>query len=605
MKDLTRVYSKLLDFFKEDPPKYYGTSEKLVALCLKLNLLEDVLNALQVRIEYSEKIEKSDKVYYTRIELIKVLTNASTLNEAQNELLKTTLYSVISDDSKSIQNNEHFKLLIRHLYGQRHMQELLDVAIRMSKLFPDTAYALEWICKVYLEYVCDTLEFKSDELEENIRNWIDKLLNLSESSTLAKLANAAYIWKTQMKYNEANEILIKVLEDSKNPNFYALYISCQCQVQLCQFAQAEDSLNTALAMIPEKVKEQKAQLYLSIKVKTMLAKILYEQGKFQDIDIDNSVEDPELKGIKIKTLANLGIQNKDLENKVDADTKLISQALLLKHQNEDQKAMEILDQVTDKQSFDFLLLKGQLEWNLQAYDISQRTFLLAAKSNPKSWSPFYYLGLFYSLPNAKRDLERSRKCFQKSIQLNPSSEECGSHLSDLLRLQERHEENLSFLTSITSKGGANWAQMRLGFHYLAVDEASKAIICLQTVLRTDKNNPKVLESLADAYFQRGSYTSALKAYEKVLELRKDGLYPRLQIASIKLKLGYFLESKTALKEILDQDPTYVPALKVMAECLLSQAREYLNECIDKNAVDNCQEAIEYLVTAITNQASSQ
>ena len=79
MKDLTRVYSKLLDFFKEDPPKYYGTSEKLVALFLKLNRLEDVLNALQVRIEYSESKEKSDKVYYTRIELIKVLTNASQL----------------------------------------------------------------------------------------------------------------------------------------------------------------------------------------------------------------------------------------------------------------------------------------------------------------------------------------------------------------------------------------------------------------------------------------------------------------------------------------------------------------------------------------------
>ena len=112
-----------------------------------------------------------------------------------------------------------------------------------------------------------------------------------------------------------------------------------------------------------------------------------------------------------------------------------------------------------------------------------------------------------------------------------------------------------------------------------------------------------MESLADAYFQRGSYTSALKAYEKVLELRNGSLYPRLQIASIKLKLGYFADSKTALKEILDQDPTYVPALKVLAECLLGQAREYLQECIDKNVVDNCQEAIEYLVTAITCQAS--
>ena len=597
---------KLLDFFKEDPPKYYGISEKLVTLCQKLQDLEKVIEVLQIRIEYSEDKGKSDKIYYTRVELIKVLTNTSQLSDNQNELLKKVLNQVISDDSKSIQNNEHFKLLIRHLYALRQMQELLEVAIRMSRLFPDTAYALEWICKIYLEYVCDTLDFKSDELEANIKDWIDKLLNINESSNLAKLAIGAYIWKIQANFSTANEIILKVLEDSKSPNFYALFISCQCQVNLCQFAQAEESLQTALAMIPEKVKEEKSKIELTLKVKMMLAKMLYEQGKFTKIAEmldEKSIEDQELKCIKIKALANLGQTDKYLEDQIiDQDTKLIAQALVLNCETKAQKAIEVLNQVANQESFDFLLLKGQLEWCLKEHEKSQKTFLLAAKSNPKSWSPFYYLGLFYSLEGPKMDLERARKCLQKSIQLNPDSEACGSHLSDLLRLQGRHEENLAFLTSITSKSKSqNWAHMRLGFHYLAVDEPSQAIISLQMVLRTEKDNWKVLESLADAYFQRGSYTSALKAYERVLEV-KSGLYPRLQIASIKLKLGYFGESKTALKEILDQDPTYVPALKVMAECLLCQAREFLNECIDKNVVDNCQEAVEYLVTAI-NQAS--
>ena len=70
------------------------------------------------------------------------------------------------------------------------------------------------------------------------------------------------------------------------------------------------------------------------------------------------------------------------------------------------------------------------------------------------------------------------------------------------------------------QGQNNWAHLRLGMHYLATDDPSKAIVCLQTVLRTDANNLNAWESLADAYFNRGSYTSALKAYDKVLQLHK-------------------------------------------------------------------------------------
>ena len=91
----------------------------------------------------------------------------------------------------------------------------------------------------------------------------------------------------------------------------------------------------------------------------------------------------------------------------------------------------------------------------------------------------------------------------------------------------------------------------------------------------------------------------MKAYDKVLTLSdKNGVYARLQIASIKLKLGFFREAKLALKEILELNEKYVPALKVLSECLLSEAKEFILLGIDKNVIDNCQEAVMYLVTAI-------
>ena len=89
-----------------------------------------------------------------------------------------------------------------------------------------------------------------------------------------------------------------------------------------------------------------------------------------------------------------------------------------------------------------------------------------------------------------------------------------------------------------------------------------------------------------------------KAKAATDKAKRQGLYAELQIASIKLKLGHFREAKVALREILHEDPKYVPALKVMSECLLNEARDFLQQCIDKNVVDNCQEAIGVLVDAI-------
>ena len=47
-----------------------------------------------------------------------------------------------------------------------------------------------------------------------------------------------------------------------------------------------------------------------------------------------------------------------------------------------------------------------------------------------------------------------------------------------------------------------------------------------TVLLGDSGDVNCWESLADAYLARGSYTAALKAFEKVLTINHNSEYPR-------------------------------------------------------------------------------
>merc|ERR1712150_119995 len=119
--------------------------------------------------------------------------------------------------------------------------------------------------------------------------------------------------------------------------------------------------------------------------------------------------------------------------------------------------------------------------------------------------------------------------------------------------------------AIPGRNRNNWALLRLGMHYVACENFSLAIQNLQSAIRSDSCNINAWECLADAYAARGSYNSALKAYDKILKLRndfkqistetvEDSLYAELQIATIKHKLGHFSEAILNLKEILQRAP---------------------------------------------------
>ena len=440
LQQLTMIYDKMLDFFSKsnDMVKFYATSEKIVTLFTgKLKKIDSAVEALDKRMKVSLEKDKSDKANYARTEIIKILNqNALDLNDDQNQLLKKTLLEVITDDSKSAQNNEHMKILVKLLYNLRDMEELLKLVLKMSHLYPESSYSLEWVCKIYLEYITDTLTFKSEPLEKTIEDHINKLMTLNESSTLAKLANAAFIWKVKNDLKSSCDLLKAIIDGSNNPNFYGLFILCQCYVSLRDLPNAEKSLHLALASLNAKVKEEKTRLKLETDIKSRLAKIQYDQGNYQMViqTIDENTSDENLKSTLTKTFAHLGNKHKvdELSANLEENTRLLAKAILFEKEGNISEAKTLLEQIPS--CFESSLLKAKFAWTSDQ-DKAHVLFLQAAKADPTSWIPFYYLGEYYKKSGAKQDLDRARKCLQKSYSLNPQSNEAGSSLSDILRIQ--------------------------------------------------------------------------------------------------------------------------------------------------------------------------
>ena len=101
-----------------------------------------------------------------------------------------------------------------------------------------------------------------------------------------------------------------------------------------------------------------------------------------------------------------------------------------------------------------------------------------------------------------------------------------------------------------------------------------ACISFQNAIRADRVDPRSWECLGDAYKERGSYVSAIKAYARCVELTSEEdpkiIYPLYQIASIKHLLSLFDEAITDYKRILEFRADYVPVLQ--GTCYLINVR---------------------------------
>ena len=202
------------------------------------------------------------------------------------------------------------------------------------------------------------------------------------------------------------------------------------------------------------------------------------------------------------------------------------------------------------------------------------------------------------------DEARSKKCFEKCLNLNPQNEKAIAILSAIYRKNKDWNQNLQILeNSVKSVDGAyqKAAFFQLGLHHLAQQSYDNAITAFRNSLKYDKENTDCWEALADAYMARGSFNSALNVFEKSVELNPTNSYAKLQIAKVKYILQQYQESIADYEELLSIIPDYLPALKGIAESHIGRAYYLHENHRTGRARDHCQSSLSFLERAIKQE----
>lgn len=259
------------------------------------------------------------------------------------------------------------------------------------------------------------------------------------------------------------------------------------------------------------------------------------------------------------------------------------------------KAIAHLNESDDNNLSDHHLLLGQYYFAGNKFELALTHFLKATKLEPYNSDCFYWLGKSYITIN---DQVRAQKCFEKCVYLYPQHQKGVTLLSAMYRQSMNWEANNALLQSAANSivgQQSKWARIQLGFHYLALKKFNDAITAFRMALREDSEDLSCWEGLADAYFQRGSYSSALKVYQKISELDPLNLYPKLQVANIKTTLKFHKEAVLCYDQLLQEHPEFVPALAGMAEAHLGLCYYYLPQRLLGRCKDHAGEAVKYLI----------
>ncbi|KAI1299392.1 Tetratricopeptide repeat protein 37 [Halotydeus destructor] len=127
---------------------------------------------------------------------------------------------------------------------------------------------------------------------------------------------------------------------------------------------------------------------------------------------------------------------------------------------------------------------------------------------------------------------------------------------------------------------------------------NKSSTCLQNCLRLDRRDDRVWQSLGEVYFARGSYVSAVKAFQMAIQTRASKVegskdeYAELRIAECHRVLGLLDDAFVEYSDLLSRSPDSVPALVGLALSKLSLADDHFRRGQHDKAFPVCSEVIE-------------
>lgn len=259
------------------------------------------------------------------------------------------------------------------------------------------------------------------------------------------------------------------------------------------------------------------------------------------------------------------------------------------------KAVDLLTPPPSPASCEHLLLLGRARFHLHQYPGALASFLAATKIEPSNSACFYWLAEVYQInSNSEADKTRAIRCLEKCLQLNSRHRAATTSLVGLYADQKAHDaiEKVLAVTIADPFAGlvvpTPWVWLLLGAHRQLAGRYNDAVTAFRAALREEPGNVRCWMGLADTYRERGSLSSALKVYQKCLEMRGQAaekecnaeetaqneaeyLYAQLQVATLKTALGSFAEAVLEFGVLLAVQADFVPALKGLAEAQMGLA----------------------------------
>ncbi|XP_014100452.2 tetratricopeptide repeat protein 37 [Bactrocera oleae] len=572
LDELPKIYEQLIDLVPEKSAFYF---EKLYAVGLNnRSVAEECFNIFKRELTRNDQNEERLHLALKYLARIWILFEFDVQVEDES-LYKTALEKLISDPQDNQQLNA-YKRYLKLLYKQKCYADCFKHACEATKNYLDDIYAYEWVCKIYCEFRDVSISCLK-EAQQTIEHYVDALLQINPNASLGLLIRAIKHFE-QKQCVAARDLLYRVQE--LQPKYsIALELLARVEMLIGVWGLAlpiwktigkDNSIEYAICLSHVSSNEQQLLEAIELlkkfeaneEVTAALASCYFKMG-----DTDK------LKALSLNTLQ-------------QAEFLLAPEA-----------ALNLLQASDDTETFDCLFLLAKLHLQLTDYASALNCMLKATRLQPYSSECFHYLGKIYYLT---KDLVRARKCFEKCVNLNPLCESAVNNLSAIYQQLGEEDLNVALLINTLKymkTEDSKRIHYKLGLHYFNVKKWDEAIQSFRTAIKLDVNCMSYWESLGDAYSERGSYYSAIRVFQKILEMCPSNIYAKLQMALLKSTIRMYPEAIAEFDELLKTHPDYLPGLKGAAEAHIGLANNMKLEHLYGRCKEHLQLAVNRLQRA--------
>ncbi|XP_063620724.1 superkiller complex protein 3 [Cydia splendana] len=577
---LITVYDEILKLQIEE--------DKALEIITKLGQLGCHLKsneAVTTLLHYKDKVSDAKSlaaVEYQILELVK--SGISCKEEDILPILKLLDQLYIKDPSSSLELL-YAKVILQKSDYAKAVDEIIGL-----QFFSQNVVLREFLCK----HICN--RYVRDKSFNNIpiESLVDKITDGIENSKYPGLLKCMICFD-KSEYLEAYKQCIPLINYQQAEITEATFI-IKCAMMLEKWPVVQKLATNFLlkAKEPNFVLDLKRYLFLSLAKQRKWKQAISTASEIP-IGTSSISEQAILAECYIETNENA---EQIMEQLQSSEYHLQLQALFLLKQQKYAETVTLLQNLNDNPLCMFYL--GKALWKLKDYEKSQINLLKAARLNPHHPETFLYLGHFYH--DFKNDLEKSKKCYEKAHSLDSTNPKITRKLSEVYTKLELREADFELLIAAEKNTQESWLNFRLGLHYMSKRLWENAVVQFRNVIKSDQSNITAFECLADAYFSRGSYTSALRAYNKVMTANPSrSSHCLTKIGNIHSLLTQYEDAIATYENVLKIDANSMLALKGIAETWMRIAKKKVMAKVYGSARDCAQQAINYLIKALQKQ----